>query len=242
LKLERLLAKYQLMGRTRARECILAGRVKIADHSTTAFDHEVDHFTRVTLDNQIVQPAARRLRIMLHKPIGVISATKDKKHRTVIDLIDDPDKGSLHLVGRLDINTSGLVLLTNDGRWSKALMHPDHKVPKVYHVTTAEPIPSDAPAQFNAGFFLKTEEITTLPAALEILTTTTARVTLHEGRYRQVRRMFHRVGCKVIALHRESIGEYKLQGNLKVGEWCQFKPETALHKRLPRKAKWVENS
>ena len=205
------------MGRTRARECILAGRVKIADHSTTAFDHEVDHFTRVTLDNQIVQPA-------------------------VIDLIDDPDKGSLHLVGRLDINTSGLVLLTNDGRWSKALMHPDHKVPKVYHVTTAEPIPSDAPAQFNAGFFLKTEEITTLPAALEILTTTTARVTLHEGRYRQVRRMFHRVGCKVIALHRESIGEYKLQGNLKVGEWCQFKPETALHKRLPRKAKWVENS
>ena len=217
MKLERLLAKYQLMGRTRARECILAGRVKIADHSTTAFDHEVDHFTRVTLDNQIVQPAARRLRIMLHKPIGVISATKDKKHRTVIDLIDDPDKGSLHLVGRLDINTSGLVLLTNDGRWSKALMHP-------------------------AGFFLKTEEITTLPAALEILTTTTARVTLHEGRYRQVRRMFHRVGCKVIALHRESIGEYKLQGNLKVGEWCQFKPETALHKRLPRKAKWVENS
>ncbi|MDB4385312.1 pseudouridine synthase [Opitutaceae bacterium] len=227
MKLERLLAKYQHMGRSRARESILANRVRVDDLPTTRFDQEVDRFARVTFDDKIVQLAARRLRIILHKPVGVISATKDKKHRTVIDLIDDPDKDSLHLVGRLDINTSGLVLLTNDGRWSKALMHPDHKVAKVYHVTAKQPIPADAPDQFRAGFYFKTEDITTLPAELEILTPHTARVTLHEGRYRQVRRMFHRVGCKVTALHRESVGDINLPANLTPESWQILGPETA---------------
>lgn len=214
------------MGRNRAREAVLANRVRVDDLPTTTFDQEVDRFAQVYFDDKVVQLAARRLRIMLHKPVGVISATKDKRHRTVIDLIDDPDKDTLHLVGRLDINTSGLVLLTNDGRWSKALMHPNHRVDKVYHVTTSEPIPPDAPAQFTAGFYFKTEGITTLPAELEILTPHTARVTLHEGRYRQVRRMFHRVGCKVTALHRESIGDIKLPAHLQPGSWQIMGPET----------------
>ena len=89
---------------------------------------------------------------MLHKPVGIVSATSDAEHRTVIDLIDDPDKSSLHLVGRLDRNTSGLVLLTNDGRWSKALMDPSRKVPKVYLVETRDPIPPEAVAAFAQGF------------------------------------------------------------------------------------------
>lgn len=236
MKLERLLAKYQHMGRTHAREGILANRVRINDLPTTSFDREVDRFAQVTFDNQVVQLAARRLRIMLHKPVGVISATKDQKHRTVIDLIDDPDKDSLHLVGRLDINTSGLVLLTNDGCWSKALMHPDHKVAKVYHVTTKEPIPTDAPIQFTAGFYFKTEDITTQPAELDILSPTTARVTLYEGRYRQVRRMFHRVGCQVSALHRVSIGQIQLPAKLALGKWQFLDPEIAYYNPLRKAA------
>tara|TARA_B110000483_G_scaffold151746_1_gene180553 strand:- start:3294 stop:3962 length:669 start_codon:yes stop_codon:yes gene_type:complete len=219
LKLDRLLAKHQHMGRTRARESVMARRVKINDRVAKQHDEEIDRFAQVTLDDTIVQPTSRRLCLMLHKPIGVLSATNDNKHSTVIDLIDDPDKETLHLVGRLDINTSGLVLLTNDGRWSKTLMHPYKKVPKVYHVTTKEPIPPDAPTRFTAGFYFQTEDITTQPAGLEILTTTTARVTLHEGRYRQVRRMFHRVGCQVTALHRESIGDIQLPSDLVPGAW-----------------------
>lgn len=219
MKLDRLLAKYDHMGRTAARRAILDGRVQIDDEVTTDRDLEVDRFVSVTLDNTRVQLAERRLRIMLNKPVGVISATKDSRHRTVIDLIDDPDKDSLHLVGRLDINSSGLVLLTNDGRWSKALMHPDQKVDKVYHVTTQQPIPADAPKRFAAGFHFATENITTLPAQLELLSETAARVTLHEGRYRQIRRMFHRVGCRVTSLHRESIGDYRLPPDLALGEW-----------------------
>ena len=225
VKLDRLLAKHHLMGRTQARQCILARRVRIDDRVADRHDEEVDRFAHVTLDQEVVQPAARRLRLMLHKPIGVISATTDATHRTVIDLIDDPDRDTLHLVGRLDLNTSGLMLLTNDGRWSKALMHPDHKVPKVYHVTTQEPIPADAPARFAAGFYFETEDLTTQPAELEILTPHTARVTLHEGRYHQVKRMFHRIGNVVTALHRESIGDLHLPADLPPGAWCPVPPE-----------------
>jgi len=224
MNLDRLIAKHQHMGRTTARRAILDGRVAIDGTVAIDRDTEVNRFNAVTLDDDVVQTAARRLRIMLHKPVGVISATKDDRHRTVIDLIDDPDMASLHLVGRLDINSSGLVLLTNDGSWSKPLMHPDRHVPKVYHVTTQQTIPGDATARFTEGFYFATEGITTRSAQLKILSPTTARVTLHEGRYRQIRRMFHRVGCRVTALHRERIGDYHLPDNLLPGEWRHLVP------------------
>ena len=156
---------------------------------------------------------------MLHKPVGVLSATTDLKHRTVIDLIDDPDRETLHLVGRLDRNTSGLMLLTNDGRWSKQLMDPALKVPKVYRVETRDPISMEAPAQFAKGFYFETENLTTRPAELEILSSHSARLTLHEGRYHQVKRMFYRIGNQVTRLHRESVGDIQLPSGLGPGEW-----------------------
>ncbi len=225
MKLDRLLAKHDLMGRTRARACVLARRVRVDGRVAERFDAEVDRFSDVRLDEVVVQVAARRLYLMLHKPVGVVSATSDPEHPTVLDLIDDPDKAALHLVGRLDRNTSGLVLLTNDGRWSKALMHPDRKVPKVYHVTTRDPIPPEAVAAFAAGFYFHTEDLTTQPAQLEILTPHTARLTLHEGRYHQVKRMFHRIDNVVTALHRESIGDIVLPTDLAPGAWREVERE-----------------
>ncbi|MBC8127185.1 MAG: pseudouridine synthase, partial [Gloeobacteraceae cyanobacterium ES-bin-144] len=130
-----------------------------------------------------------------------------------------PDKASLHLVGRLDRSTSGLVLLTNDGRWSKSLMSPARKVPKVYLVETCDPISPDAIEAFARGFYFHTEDLTTLPAKLEILAERKARLTLHEGRYHQVKRMFHRIGNRVTALHRESVGGIALPGDLLAGQW-----------------------
>ncbi len=219
MKLDRLLAKHESMGRKKARAAILAGRVRLGEEPVLEADQEVDRFTRVELDGNVIRPAERLLHIMLHKPVGVVSATMDAEHRTVVDLIDDPDKSSLHLVGRLDRNTSGLMLLTNDGRWSKALMAPDRKVPKVYRVETADPIPDEAVARFAEGFYFHTEDLTTLPAELEILGERQARLTLHEGRYHQVKRMFHRIGNRVVALHRESVGPIRLAEDLKPGQW-----------------------
>lgn len=219
MKLDRLTAKHHSMGRTAAHRLIAAGRACVDGVAITNGQHEVDRFMRVEIDGVAIQQPARALYIMLHKPVGILSATTDPDHQTVIDLIDDPDKASLHIAGRLDRSTTGLVLLTNDGRWSKRITDPQHKLPKVYVVETDTPIPTDAIAAFAAGFYFHTEDITTLPAALEITGTHSARLTLHEGRYHQVKRMFHRVGCRVTKLHRESIGTITLPSDLAAGQW-----------------------
>jgi 16S rRNA pseudouridine516 synthase len=219
LKLDRLIAKHDSLGRTQARRFIVEGRVKVNERIVISHETEIDRFDRVELVDALVQPGARRLYLMLHKPVGVVSATVDPQHLIVIDLIDDPDKASLHLVGRLDRNTSGLMLLTNDGNWSKRLMAPDRQVPKVYRVETDSPIPPEAVEAFARGFYFHTEDITTLPAELVILGENVARVTLHEGRYHQIKRMFHRVGNRVTALHRESVGTITLPDDLPAGKW-----------------------
>ena len=222
VKLDRLLAKHQSMGRNQARQRIVERRVIVDGHTATRHDLEVTRFSRVELDGELVQEPGRLLHLMLHKPVGVVSATTDAEHRTVIDLIEDPDKSTLHLVGRLDRNTSGLMLLTNNGKWSKILMNPERKVPKVYLVETRDPIPPEAVAAFAEGFYFHTEDLTTMPAELEILGERKARLTLHEGRYHQVKRMFHRIGNRVTALHRESIGGITLPEDLKPGDWREL--------------------
>lgn len=219
MKLDRLIASHQAMGRQAAHRAIAARRVRVNGVCVTDGHHPVDRFTRVELDDTIVQAPERALYLMLHKPVGILSATKDEQHPTVIDLIDDPDKHTLHIAGRLDRSTSGLVLLTNDGRWSKRLMAAEEKVPKVYLVETLDPVPADAVAAFARGFYFHTEDITTLPAELVILAERRVRLTLHEGRYHQVKRMFHRVGNRVLKLHRESIGALSLPPDLPPGAW-----------------------
>jgi 16S rRNA pseudouridine516 synthase len=227
VKLDRILAKHESMGRNRARARILGGQVRVDGIETRRFDHEVDRFMMVELDDAVIQAPERLLHVMLHKPIGVVSATSDAEHPTVIDLIDDPDRGTLHLVGRLDRNTSGLVLLTNDGRWSKVLMDPARKVPKVYRVQTRDPIPPEAVAAFAEGFYFHTEDLVTRPAKLEITGECEARLTLHEGRYHQIKRMFHRNCNRVTRLHREQIGGLSLPADLGPGEWRILSKEEA---------------
>lgn len=213
------------MGRTKARALIVGGRVRVDGQPTRKIDHEVSRFSAVELDGIALQAPERRLHLMLHKPAGVLSATNDPVHPTVIDLIDDPDKATLHLVGRLDRSTTGLILLTNDGTWSKPLMAPETKVSKVYLVETRDPIPASAVETFAAGFHFHTEDLTTRPAALEILGDHQARLTLHEGRYHQIKRMFHRIGNRVVKLHRESIGAISLPPDLGPGEWRMLENE-----------------
>lgn len=224
MKLDRFLAKQSSMGRTAAHRLIAAKRVRVDGEVCANNQQEVDRFTRIELDETLLQQPERALYLMLNKPVGILSATTDPVHPTVIDLLDDPDKHTLHIAGRLDRGTSGLVLLTNDGRWSKRLMEPVERVPKVYLVETAEDIIPEAVAAFAAGFYFHTEDITTLPAELQILAPRQARLTLYEGRYHQVKRMFHRVQNRVTALHRESIGSLHLPEDLQPGQWRALTP------------------
>lgn len=190
--------------------------VRVDGEVETSGLRKVDRFSSVELGAEILQ-AHEAVYLMLHKPAGYLSATTDPLHPTVIDLINHPLKSELHLAGRLDRATTGLVLLTNNGRWSKGVTEPVEEIPKVYRVKTRDPIFSETTAIFAAGIYFAYEDLTTRPAVLEILNEYEALLTIHEGRYHQVKRMFHAVGNQVVGLHRESIGPLVL--DVALGEY-----------------------
>jgi len=183
--------------------------VRVDGEVETSGLRKIGRFSRIELGEEVLQ-SQEAVYLMLHKPAGYLSATVDPLHPTVIDLIDHPLKSELHLAGRLDRATTGLVLLTNDGRWSKGVTEPVEEIPKVYRVRTRDTIPPDTAAIFAAGIYFAYEDLTTRPAMLEILDDHEALLTIHEGRYHQVKRMFHAVGNQVMGLHRESIGPLML--------------------------------
>ncbi|MCP5163394.1 MAG: 16S rRNA pseudouridine(516) synthase [Hahellaceae bacterium] len=192
-------------------------RVRVDGEVVTTMNYVVNQFSRIELDDQLLQDKQPRY-LMLNKPVGVVSATQDAQHKTVVDLLDPALREDLHIVGRLDLNSSGLVLLTNDGEWSRCLMAPEAKVAKVYEVQVEQPISDDCIRAFAEGMYFAFEDLTTRPARLEKMNDTLAKVTLTEGRYHQIKRMFGRFRNKVVALHRVSVGPIRLDGALAPGE------------------------
>ena len=118
-RLDRFIAQYCQVSRRNVRLMLAQGRVLVDDLAARDIDQIIDSFSHIVLDGEVIQANTAHY-VMLHKPTGVVSATKDDQHKTVIDLLDYSFKGQLHIVGRLDLNTSGLLLLTNDSRWSGA--------------------------------------------------------------------------------------------------------------------------
>ena len=152
---------------------------------------------------------------MLNKPQGVISATQDNFQKTVVDLIDT--KKEIFPIGRLDIDTTGLLILTNDGELSHELLSPNHHVDKVYNVELDGEIDSEKVKLLEAGIPLDGK--ITKEAKIEILNKNRCNITIHEGKFHQVKRMFKYVGLNVISLKRISFGPLKLDNNLALGEY-----------------------
>jgi len=177
----------------------------------------IDEFSHISFDGQILQ-ANTPLYLMMNKPAGVVSATKDSQHKTVIDLLNQTKRHDLHIVGRLDFNSTGLLLLTNDSRWSRQLMKPEKKVPKLYRVTVTQPLTQTTIAEFSKGIYFAYEAITTRPAKLNVVSDYVAEVTLFEGRYHQIKRMFGHCNNAVTALHRLAIGNLVLDTDLAGGQ------------------------
>ncbi|MCG9697738.1 16S rRNA pseudouridine(516) synthase RsuA [Shewanella sp. Isolate11] len=157
--------------------------------------------------------------IMLNKPVNTISSTIDEDHPSVLSLLDLARKDQLHIAGRLDVDTTGLVLITSDGQWSHKITSPKKECGKRYLVELADPIDDKLISQFSQGIALKNEQDLTKPALLEIIDSHHARLTISEGKYHQVKRMFAAVGNKVVGLHRECIGHIELDPDLAPGEW-----------------------
>ncbi len=224
MRLDRFLSNLAQFNRQTARQLLASGRVQVDGVVVCEGLYNVSQFSRIEVDNQLLQAGKPARYFMLHKPMGVVSATKHDEHRTVLDLLDEPDKADLHLAGRLDLNTSGLLLLTNDGQWSRRLTEPRSRLGKVYRVTTEQPISAEYIEVFAQGLYFAYEGLTTLPAELVILDSHSALLTLHEGRYHQVKRMFGHFQNKVIDLHRLSMGSIELDPQLASGQYRTLNP------------------
>ena len=195
------------------------GRVTDAAGEVLYADDPLDH-GNVRVDGEPLDPP-QGLVLMLHKPAGYTCSTKDKG-RIVYDLLPERFRlrdPVLSTVGRLDRETTGLLLMTDDGGLLHRIVSPKSKLPKVYEATLGEDLRGDEAALFASGTLLLESETTALlPAELHVLGPRQARLTLHEGRYHQVRRMFAAVGNHVEALHRERIGGLGLD-DLPEGQW-----------------------
>lgn len=156
---------------------------------------------------------------MLHKPAGYVCSTDDPEHATILYFIEEPMAEKLHAAGRLDLDTTGLVLLTDDGQWSHRITSPRHHCEKTYLVTLEQPLAPQTAEQFALGVLLNGEKNLTKPARLAVLDERLVRLTISEGRYHQVKRMFAAVGNRVLALHRERIGAIALDAALAAGEY-----------------------
>jgi 16S rRNA pseudouridine516 synthase len=234
VKLLKLIANLGYGSRKQVTGMFREGRIADADGEPLYADDELGVQTThdaIRVDGEPLDPP-QGLLLMLHKPPGYVCSTKDKG-RLIYDLLPprfrlrDP---VLSTVGRLDRDTSGLLLLTDDGGLLHRIISPKSELPKVYEATLAEPLRGDETALFASGaMMLETDTKPLLPAELVALSPQRARLTLHEGRYHQVRRMFAAVGNHVEALHRVSIGGLTLgdaaPDALAPGQWRALNEE-----------------
>lgn len=218
MRLDKFLSQYTDYSRSQIQPLIKAKRVTVNGEISKKSDYKLNSDDSVMLDGQLIHAFSQRY-FMLCKPLGYVCANSDSDHPVVLDLLDLPRKQDLQIAGRLDIDTTGLVLITDDGQWNHRITAPRQECTKVYLVTTADPISTDATRRFAEGIQLHGEKNLTRPALLEILGTHAARLQIHEGKYHQVKRMFAALGNRVVELHRERIGTIALDPQLAPGEY-----------------------
>lgn len=224
MKLVKHLANLGYGSRKEMMALIRNGRITDADGGEIDIDATIAH-ADIRFDGKKLDPDASAV-IMLNKPLGVTCSTKDPG-RIVYDILPMRwrfRKPPISPIGRLDRDTSGLLLFTADGAFLHRVISPKSNVPKVYEVTLARPLRGDEAALFASGtMMLESETKPLLPAELAVTGEKTARLILHEGRYHQVRRMFAATGNHVEALHRSQIGDLTL-GDLPEGQWRELTP------------------
>lgn len=228
MRLDRFLSNLPQFNRQQVRLLLIEKRIQVDGQVICDPRHEIRTFSRIECDGHVLQAGKPARYFMLHKPTGCVSATQDAEHPTVLDLLDEPDKHDLHIAGRLDFNTSGLMLITNDGHWSRHVTQPQTKMPKVYYVETEQEITDAYISKFREGVYFAFEDLTTQPAELELLGPCSARLSIVEGRYHQVKRMFGYFNNKVVRLHRESIGPLVLDSQLTPGEYRALSEQETL--------------
>lgn len=222
IRLDKYLTEMGLGTRSQIKEAAKKGRIRVNDEVEKKTERKIQlTMDAVSFDSRLITYAANEY-YMLNKPQGVVSATADNLHKTVLDLLEDRMRDDLFPVGRLDIDTEGLLLITNDGELAHRLLSPKRHVDKVYYARIMGELPGDAKERFEHGIVLS-DGTPTLPAKLEIQSKGNQEaeilLTIHEGKFHQVKRMFETLACEVTYLKRMSMGTLRLDDTLAPGEY-----------------------
>ncbi|MAZ86333.1 MAG: 16S rRNA pseudouridine(516) synthase RsuA [Cellvibrionaceae bacterium] len=221
MRLDKYISQISDLSRKEVKRILKTGLVTVNEEVCKDPSRHISDADTVCAEGERLEPPCARY-FMLHKPAGYVCVTKDKDHPTVLELLDEPNLDKLQIAGRLDIDTTGLVLITDDGKWNHAVTSPKRDCKKTYLVTTLRDIEPETINKFSAGVMLDGEFKPTLPAELEILFANEAKLTISEGKYHQVKRMFAAVGNKVEELHRNQVGEIVLDEDLELGDYREL--------------------
>ncbi len=225
MRLDKFLCETLGVTRREATILLRRGEVTVDGKVIKTAASKVNDNTQVCWqERQLDMPGPRYF--MLYKPDGFVCSHEDSSNPTAFALLDEVNMDKLHFAGRLDVDTTGLVLITDDGQWSHRITSPKHKCSKTYRVWLEEAIGDDYAEQLAQGVMLRNEREPTLPAQMEIVDASQNELllTICEGKYHQVKRMFAALGNKVEQLHRESVGSIALDPELEPGE---YRPLTA---------------
>ena len=224
MRLDQFIATSTELSRKDAKRAISRGEVTVNEQICKGANTRLAGHERVALSGTLLTLAGERY-LMMNKPAGVVSATTDSDHPTALDLLPSDITRNLHIAGRLDADTTGLLLLTTDGKWSHRVTSPRTDCPKTYRVTLSEPLTDAAAKQLERGVELHNDPKPTRPAGVKVLEERIIELTISEGRYHQVKRMLAAVGNHVDALHRLRIGKVELDTALGPGEYRELTPE-----------------
>ncbi len=222
MRLDKFLAENSGLTRSQVAKLLRQKRITINDSVEKSGHYQVQESDQVCLDGEPMLPYSAGHYIVLNKPAGFECSHKEENYPSVLSFFDYPLAGKLHCAGRLDADTTGLVLLTDDGQWSHRITSPKHHCPKTYLVTLADPIEPDYEEKLASGLMLRGEQTPTVPAVFKAISDYQGYLILTEGRYHQVKRMFGALGNKVIDLHREQVGDLALGDSLAEGEWREL--------------------
>jgi len=218
MRLDKFICKSTELTRSEAKKCIKQGKIIVNGEVVKDGAKQVHENNEITIEGKRLTARQSRY-IMLHKPLDTICSNVDEGFPSVLHLIDVDKAFDLHIAGRLDADTTGLVLITDDGRWSHNIISPKKHCEKTYRVQLRYPVKADTALKFEHGIQLQGEESLTLPAKLIEITSQEVLLTITEGKYHQVKRMFAAVGNKVVGLHRDQIGIVSLGDDLALGQW-----------------------
>ncbi len=221
-RLQKYLAQCGVASRRKCEELILQGRVQVNGGTVTELGTKINpEKDKIKFDGKDVKQSQKLVYILLNKPIGYVTTADDQFGRdTVLDLVKVKER--IVPVGRLDMYTSGALILTNDGDFVYQVTHPKHEIEKTYTVTIKGIVQNNEVEQLRSG--VKIDDYITKPARVKILKTDTEKdisrleITIHEGKNRQVRKMCEAIGRKVLALHRSKIGNLGVK-DLELGKW-----------------------